>query len=65
MKNFLLLFLLSLTLTSSAICTLIDDGGNWSSATSWSCGYVPANAGDTMHIPASMSVVIDLIVLPM
>ena len=60
MKNFLLLFLLLLTLTSSAICTLIDDGGNWSSATSWSCGYVPATAGDTMRIPVDMSVVIDL-----
>ncbi len=60
MKNLLLLFLLSFTLTSSAICTLIDDGGDWSNASSWDCGYVPANAGDTMRIPASMSVVIDL-----
>ena len=60
MKNLLLLFLLSLTLTSSAICTLIDDGGDWSSATSWDCGYVPASAGDTMRIPATMTVIVDL-----
>lgn len=60
MKNLLLLFLLSLTLTSSAICTLIDDGGDWSEATSWDCGYVPANSGDTMRIPASMTVVVDI-----
>jgi hypothetical protein len=60
MKNLLLIFLLSFKLTSSAICILIDDGGDWSSSASWDCGYIPANAGDTMRIPANMTVAIDL-----
>lgn len=60
MNKLLLIAFLFITNTSLAVCTLIDDGGDWSSATSWDCGYVPASAGDTMRIPASMSVVIDL-----
>ena len=60
MKNILLILFLFTTNISSAICTLIVDNGDWSNSSSWSCGYVPASAGDTMRIPASMSVVIDL-----
>ena len=59
-KTLLLIIFFFTTNTGSALCTLIDDGGDWSSAASWDCGYVPASAGDTMRIPASMSVVIDL-----
>ncbi len=60
MKNILLILFLFTTNISSAICTLIVDNGNWSEATSWDCGYVPANSGDTMRIPASMTVVVDI-----
>ena len=60
MKKLILIFLLFTTLTSSAICTLIVDNGNWSNSSSWDCGYVPAVSGDTMVIPASMTCVIDL-----
>ena len=47
-------------MTAAKQGTLIVDNGDWSNSSSWSCGYVPANAGDTMHIQASMTVVIDL-----
>ena len=61
MKTILLIIFLAITnLSYATICTLIVDNGDWSNSSSWSCGYVPANAGDTMHIPASMTVVIDL-----
>ena len=59
-KTLLLIIFFFFTNTSLALCTLIDDGGDWSSASSWDCGYVPASAGDTMRVPASMSVVVDL-----
>ena len=60
MKNLLLISFLIITNISSAICTLIVDNGDWSNSSSWSCGYIPANAGDTMRIPASMTVVVDI-----
>ena len=60
MKTILLILFLFTTNIISAICTLIVDNGNWSEATSWDCGYVPANSGDTMRIPASMTVVVDI-----
>jgi hypothetical protein len=60
MKNLLLIILLFITNISSALCTLIVDNGDWSNSSSWSCGYVPATAGDTMVIPASMTVVVDI-----
>ena len=60
MKNILLIILLFTTNISSAICTLIVDGGDWSNSSSWSCGYIPASSGDTMRIPASMTVVVDI-----
>ena len=56
----LLLFLFIANISYATICTLIVDNGDWSNSSSWSCGYVPASAGDTMNIPASMTVVIDL-----
>lgn len=61
MKNILLiLFLFIANINYATICTLIVDNGDWSNSSSWSCGYVPATAGDTMVIPTSMTVVIDL-----
>ena len=60
MKNLLLILFLFTTNISSAICTLIVDNGDWSSSSSWSCGYVPASSGDTMRIPASMTVVVNI-----
>jgi hypothetical protein len=60
MKNLLLISFLIITNISSAICTLIVDNGDWSNSSSWSCGYIPANAGDTMRIPVSMTVVVDI-----
>ena len=60
MKNLLLIILLLSTQLGSAMCTLIVDNGDWSSSSSWSCGYVPASSGDTMRIPASMTVVVDI-----
>ena len=56
----LLLFLFIANISYATICTLIVDNGDWSNSSSWSCGYVPATAGDTMVIPASMSVVVDI-----
>lgn len=56
----LLLFLFITNISYATICTLIVDNGDWSNSSSWSCGYVPANAGDTMRIPASMTVVVDI-----
>ena len=60
MKNLLITILLSITNTIPAMCTLVVDNGNWSSASSWDCGYIPASDGDTMVIPSSMTVVVDL-----
>jgi hypothetical protein len=60
MKNLITLILMLTSINISALCTLIVDGGDWSSASSWDCGYTPANAGDTMIIPSAMTVVIDL-----
>jgi hypothetical protein len=61
MKHLLLIIFLAITnLSYATVCTLIVDNGDWSDAASWSCGYVPASAGDTMRIPASMTVVIDI-----
>ena len=60
MKTILLILFLISTHISSAVCTLIVDNGDWSNSSSWSCGYVPATAGDTMVIPTSMTVAIDL-----
>ena len=60
MKKILLILFLAITNLSLAMCTLIVDNGDWSNSSSWSCGYVPASSGDTMHIPAAMTVVIDL-----
>ena len=56
----LLLFLFIANISYATICTLIVDNGDWSNSSSWSCGYVPASAGDTMRIPASMTVVVDI-----
>tara|TARA_B110000503_G_C7169675_1_gene423702 strand:+ start:3409 stop:4383 length:975 start_codon:yes stop_codon:yes gene_type:complete len=61
MKNLLLALFLAITnLGYATICTLIVDNGDWSNSSSWSCGYAPASAGDTMRIPASMTVVVDI-----
>ena len=61
MKTTLLILLLAITnLSYATICTLIVDNGDWSNSSSWSCGYVPASAGDTMRIPASMTVVVNI-----
>mgnify|MGYP003650077142 CR=1 FL=1 len=60
MKTLLLILFIFATNIGSAMCTLIVDNGDWSDATSWDCGYVPALDGDTMVIPASMTVVVDL-----
>ena len=56
----LIIFLFTTNISYSTICTLIVDNGDWSNSSSWSCGYVPASAGDTMRIPASMTVVVDI-----
>ena len=60
MKSLIIIILLAISNLGSAKCTLILDNGDWSNSSSWSCGYAPANAGDTMVIPASMTVVVDI-----
>jgi hypothetical protein len=60
MKHLLIILLLTIANIGLAKCKLIVDNGNWSDGTSWDCGYVPANIGDTMIIPTSMSVVVDI-----
>lgn len=42
---------------SARVCTAVSSG-NWATASTWSCGTVPA-AGDTLNIPASRTVTIN------
>lgn len=56
-----ILFLFSLSLSFFAraeLCTAIANG-NWSEATTWSCGHAPAD-NDTMWIPIGFFVTVDI-----